>query len=266
MGPRATEKKQLANSYIARELLGTNEESKKPQRERVADFFASFTLPQQKTPKVFCLPGARWAFENTLDARLKRNASYVGVERNFTIIETGLREMPGKWQMYEQVDTYWRRFRGFSTDRANVVWCNASDLMGVVNRDLRRNRGDNRNNCERAWSKRYRRWTHGWLDFSSPLGDEIWTCCKRLEHHLDKDVKHVPIAVTFMIGREDLQTFDWMNAIDPDGTPLSKRVTLLRAIWEANQWRTAHLIDSWQYLSVGGVGMGVATFSFEMRE
>lgn len=253
VGPRFGERLQLQNPYIVRELAGANDEVKQPHRESVAQFFAAHQATRRH-PRCFCLPGARWAFENELERHLRRPVEFVGVERNYTIVECGLRYMPGRHQLYDRFETRDRTFIGYSTDRAKIVWSDASAFMGVARKThvTRRQRV--------RWASLYKGWTCAWLDFCGPIGDELITCCKRLENYLDVPTPTVPIAVTFLIGREAPEVTRWLRFFSAeDDSTITARATFLRVLWESNRYRTATIADSWTYKSAGGVTMGVVT-------
>lgn len=256
-GPKYAERKELENTFIEREFSGQNEDLKQPIRERIAKFFASHkTIPT----RCFCLPGVRWAFENELEKHTGFDSKFIGVERNYSIIEKGIVSMPGYGRILHDVfDTKKRRFRGCANRRSSILWCKASSFMGqTITEDMtKRDR--------HTWWRTYRMWTCAWLDFSGPIGNEILTCCKRLETHISREQESAPIAITFMLGREDVEMTDLMDQFCPNGSALDRRHTLIRLFFESNRYRNAVPVDCWQYESVGGAPMGVATFLMRQK-
>lgn len=250
IGPKSKELNQLKTSFLVRELEGRNEEVKQPQREKVARFFADHRY-LGKT-RCFCLPGVRWGFENTL-ARYIREIEFVGVERNWTIIEHGIKRMPGYHLLLDEFQTRKNRFHGFSTDCAKIIWSEASRFLNTRN-------GDMSGSKQKKWMNLYRRWTCAWLDFSSPINAEVIACCKRLEHFLNPNAKAVPVAVTYMIGREEIGETNILRQLSEDDDKCRLRALFFQAMWMGNANWNSELIESWQYASAGGCPMGVATF------
>jgi len=240
------------NDFLKREVLAENEPVKQPIRKRIAEFFASYQSPNRR-PRCFSLPGIRWAFERELADHLDRPAEYIAVEQRLSFLEAGLGYMPGRYHIEHEEITRAHHFKGYRTDQSTIFHCDASTLI-----DLGRTwKMDNRQ--AKTWSRLYKGWTCAWLDFQSPINTEIIRCCKSLENNLDRHHPVVPVAVTFMLGREDPETFALMNLLDKDGSALSKRVTFLLALWESHRFRKAELVDAWQYKSVNGGHMAVMT-------
>jgi hypothetical protein len=262
MGPRYGELKQLRSTYIERELADLNEEFKRPQRERVTDFFVehlNHNRDHRPYNRCFTLPGAHWRFEQLLERRFGQEIGFLAVERNYTILERGLPWMPGKSRLYDEEETYWRKFRSYSSTRSRVFWCKASEFMNVP-REYKKDKKQ----LQRWWNQ-YKRWTAAWLDFSAPINDEMITCCKRLEAHLDPQTKHIPVAVTFMIGREDAETFRIVKALSRERGGADDRGQFILAMWEGNKHWKAELQDVWSYQSAGGCPMGVLTALFSPK-
>lgn len=259
VGRRCLETRQLRSPFIQRELAGQNEEVKQPHRDRVAEFFARYQSPLHK-PRCFCLPGIRWSFERTLDRELKGKCSFIGVERNYTVLETGLREIPGRHQIYiEEPTNFDQPLRGYATNRSTVFWCDASHFLDC-GRPWKRTKKQ-----ARAWARRYKDWTCAWLDFSGPLGPEITVAAKRIENHLRPEMPTAPVAVTFMLGRELPETTEVIQMFSRGGGALDDRVRYLQVCWESSRWRTVEIRDSWSYQSAGGCPMGMVTALFHLK-
>lgn len=257
MGARYHERKQLENSFIEREISGLNEEVKHPQRVKVAKFFKE---KQVGKTRCFCLPGVRWAFENTLQDYTGFDTEFIGVERNYTILEKAVIHMPGYGRIVrDEIFTKDNRFQGVKTSHATSLWCDASDFMKIGADDLTGNKQ------RKWWNENFKRWTCAWLDFSSPICSEIIHCCKRLELYLAGNVPSAPVAITFMMGREDAELSKWIKYFSPGQDKLEDRATFLRVLFESNRYWTADPIDYWSYKSAGGAPIGVATFNFINR-
>lgn len=254
IGPKRHERFQLKNPFVVRELAGANEDVKRPHRQKVAEFFASYQ--KHRRPVCFCLPGVRWSFEHELQDRLDQPARFVGVERNYTILEKGLPHTPGDHVLYEEEPGETEPYRMFTTTRSRVVWCDCSRLL-----DPRWSRRRSTSKTNR-WRHLFKGWTCAWLDFSAPISIETVRCCKRLENHLELNIRTVPVAVTFMVGREDAETHKLIRLISPDADHVAARARFLLACFQGNNYRTAEPVESWGYKSAGGVTMGVATFLF----
>jgi hypothetical protein len=261
-GPVAQEARQLQNGYIARELDAANEAVKEPQRRRVADFFLRVQRGLRRPVRCFGMPGVRWSFERLLASRLTRSVEFVGVERNFTVLRQGLKSVPGHNILWaEKHYGSGKVLRGFTTTAAQIYWCHAGELMGV-----RRSDHGGKGEHER-WVRRSKNWTCAWLDFSSQIGDEYVFCCKKLESHLNLMVRVVPVAFTFLIGRERavFTRHKVLAAAAADDYSLGGRVALLRAAWESSRFRDVSVEDAWEYESAGGARVGVLLANFRLK-
>lgn len=257
------EKEQLDNTFIARELGAENEEVKQPQREKVADFLLANHADD--LPMVcFSLPGVRWRFEHMLDARRRPELNrFVGVERNYTILEKGALWLPGNTDA-KPFDESLRAgsLSGWHNDRSSVFWMRCVDFMSL-GRALKGSRSR-----RRRWADDYSRWTAAWLDFSAPLNKEVITCLQRLESHCDYVTDEVPFALTIMLGREDRATSEAMDiaAAGRANNTLERRVALVEAILSARDCRTFYRGPCWDYTSAGGAPMGVITGRLILKE
>lgn len=257
VGPGYAEKRQLQNSFIERELSGLNEDVKHPQRVRVAKFFREHKVGKTRC---FCLPGVRWAFENTLQDYTGYDTEFIGVERNYSIMEQGVIHMPGYGRVIRHdIETKTSKFHNISTSNATSLWCDASDFMRVSKKDFKCVRQNN------WWTKNFRKWTCAWLDFSGPIGCEIIHSCKNLEFFLDGQVPSVPVAITFMMGREDAEVSKWIRYFSPGAGKLEDRATFLQVLFESNRFWKAAPMDYWSYTSAGGAPIGVAMFKFTAK-
>lgn len=250
-GPLNVENRQLANTFIRRELDGENELVKMPQREKVLEFILRY---QDRSHLVRCfgLPGIRWGFENMLFSCLGSRCRFVGVERNYTVLRKSLVEMPGRGRCYEQMEN--KRgavLRGFCSGLASVFWCSCSHFMRFGGKCCLSKKE------YPVFASRFRQFTCAWLDFSSSIDEEIVNCCKMLEFHVHEKQDWFPFAVTFQIGRERAWVSEAKDVVAPGEDTLESRVTLIRAAFESNRFRCVKVVDAWKYLSTGGCSMGV---------
>lgn len=250
-GPDRRETARLRTSYLVRELANLNEEVKQEQRDRVADFFTSTLNKMSGTPRCFCLPGVRWAFEHTLSSKFSNSIEFIGAERVYEIIERGRYHMPGRNQLLLEHHTKVRSFKFWETNKARIVWADVSDLMGITYKHFS---GKNQYN---KFAHNWRFWSCAWLDFTSPIGTEVMSCIKRLETYIDMQQKEVPVAVTFFIGRESEKITQLMDLITPRGDVLNKRVRFIGALCESNRFANLDVVDAWKYKSAGGASMGM---------
>lgn len=253
------EREQLANGFIRREVERANDSVKQPQRERLLVYFLAHHAADQPMT-FFGLPGVRWEFEHLLDAqRDPMLTRYLAVERNYTLLQAGLAWIPGASTarpMEEELRI--GNLQGWSTDRATILWTHAATFMGVRRAEKQRRNEALRHRARKRWSLRYKYWTAAWLDFSAPLGGEIITCLRHLPSHLDRTREEVPIALTFMIGRESQEVTAAMNAVVPEGEePVRRRARFVEVLLNRRAVRRFVLDDAWSYTSAAGAPMGV---------
>lgn len=255
VGARSPELRQLKNSFIAREIGKANEDVKQPQRDRVLDFFMPYLENLRSVPRCFCLPGIRWSFETDLDRRLEYRAHFIGVERNYTVLEAGLPWMPGKGRWHDTEVTKNKRYRSFSSNRSYVFWCSLRDFMSASKNNAMTK------SAQQRWSRLHKRWSCAWLDLQCQICDETVNCCKLLEPHLDRSMPRIPVAITFQVGREQPDHMRWIKAFSRGQGPLDDRVQYLRVLLGGdNRHRVAEVADAWSYATATGGHMGVATF------
>lgn len=248
--------------YADQQLTGINEEVKDTHRHRVAEFFLRYPPPRGITPTCFCLPGIGWAFERMFDERLgDPELRFIGVERNFEVLETGLLSMPGtKLQPYvEPLFAGVDPVRCYRTDRARLLHCDASLFMNLGT-DTRETHP-----LQKYWDRTYKGWTCAWLDLCGPISDELVTCCRRLEHYLSSQSWTVPVAITFMVGREEPHHYRKFQVPGYQKCPMDARIPYLKTFWSGNTLRRVEFVESWLYYSKSGARMGVMTALFHKK-
>ena len=240
MGPRYTERKQLSNSYISRDLGMLNEPSKQVHRDCVLKHFKQFH--PQKKPKLFSLPARWWMFE-TQFLKAFPGAEFVAVERNHEILQYGVTYMPGEQKHHAFEPLKSGSLYGHWSSRAKILKCDASTFMETNREDLPANRVS-------PWNRNYKGWTCAWWDLMSNLGDESIRCLLKTELFLDRTVAVCPVSITLFCGREVREITTMIrNLVPEDVDPIERRVLALqRWLNKFNRHRHVEVTDVFPYL------------------
>lgn len=224
-------------------LMG-NDDGREGLRKQVADFLF-FNARPRHDHVVFGLPGPSWQFEKMMNAQWGRGTRFIGLERSWPIVEAGLTSMPGDGRRRMSIDLFDSTIHGFRSDRA-VVWCAEAEVffVGPTRRGSRVAIGD--------WRAATGKWTAAWLDFSGPLGRDSLIVLPRVQCKTNMFVPEVPIALTFMRGRETPET---TNAIELAGGRVEYATALLQSA-NHGEFVYSHHIDT------GGNGEAAMTTMF----
>lgn len=214
-------------------------ETKQRQHDRVLAFFRA--NHERKRMRFFGLPGAEWTFEKMLEAEF-RGAEFACLEREWGILEYGMRHMPGKRHHTRLFQTGAGAISGAQSSNAIVMGVDFSDFVFYGSRKA----GGGRSNKEstRQWCNLWKRNTAVWIDGQSTVGSPMTAAISRIGNYCDMHTLKVPFAYTFMLGR------------DAPGT-LDDRVDILNRFLCSGRYRSFELCDSWGYEGHGGCAMAM---------
>lgn len=246
-----------AHPYYRRTLGEPDAPGKARVRDRVAAHIAENRDTHVGYTRFFGLPGAEWRFERELAARIRRSM-FVGVEREWGVLEYGARFMPrGAWKGNLHYDAPWwvrrkdawlmeqeadvGKFDGYQTNRARILHCDLDSLLrtrrALANDPVRR----------KLWSEfrgRFFNWAAFWLDLFSPVGT-LLPLLASIDKCLLPVAVRVPFAVTFLVGRDDEAT---MAALDQErGDPVERRTRLISRTLDAGKFRTCSTTETLTY-------------------
>lgn len=238
-GADRQEMRRYESDYIQAQLEGTDEVVKQPQRERIARFILRHH--EKGSLRFLGLPGSRWEFEKMLSDE-RSGARFLGIECVWKVLEESRLHMPGRGFHYLEENLRIGSFYGYQSDAAQVLWARCSALLGIAGHDVGADR------ARRQWSCRYRKNTAAWLDFTSPLCDEVIRSLQNLDKYCDIERKSVPVAVTFMAAREPRYVRSSIEALSGmDG--MTGCANVVRAALDASVFRRFKVKDAWEYQS-----------------
>lgn len=181
---------------------------KSAERTRVADFILQrFKSHNWLYP--LTLPGAYWYFEAQL-ARRHERTQFVGLERSATIFTQSLASMAGattalavKPMRFGNGGYEYARTPAFpnhmdNTARSHRLLCMSSDTYVLAASGLIES---NRKERNKFWRKFCRR-NAVWLDFNSGFCEAVDTTIRNLDAVTNGRGHAVPVALTFMYGRD----------------------------------------------------------------
>lgn len=216
-----------------------NHEVKQEQRAKVLEFLLDNHVPQHPI-RFLGLPGLHWEFEKLFLEAVgpKANIKFRGVEHSWSILERSIAHMPGSAapQFFSE-ETLIGSPQGFRTDISKIYFGSASALFSFSNREFERRKAQ-------SWSKRVRRNTCIWMDFTSQLCSETRRAIENVSR-MAHQVHHVPFVVTILYGRDDIQ-----------GGLEARERELVRLIDNKNSYFKPR--QNWYYQSLTGARM--ATF------
>jgi len=264
MGPRATELRQLENSYNVRDFQLLNEPTKQIQRDRVLAHMQQHNSALR--PRLFSLPASWWSFEDQF-LRAFPNADIVAVEKNYEIYRNGITFMPGerKHRVHEGLRT--GTLLGHWSSRAKILWCEASTLIMTGRSELQHEDKKTKTKRRKDFNRCYKRWTCVWWDFTSPICRETIDCLTGTERWLSFDVPVCPVSITLLPAREDRDTGRLMKNLVPEDVEFNLRRVLFLERWlnRCNQHRQVEVIDYFPYESAGGCPMLLVNTLFTLR-
>lgn len=248
--PRAVELERRNNAYHLRENAVKSE-----QREKIKDFILDVHT-KNDAMRFLGLPGQHWAFETLLANTHTAETVCIGAEWSLAIMETSLPYMPGRYKPIV-IDREFKpliKVSGWKRGYNRVLHANVLDLLGVNAMGLARRQDRQR------WRNRYvGNFTAVWLDFMGPVTQSMLDGMKNLEHTLNRGTHRVPVAISFMIGRELPTITTLLNIVAPESlghSPVERRAQLLAAMMLKGSLRVFDPIHAWTYEGEGGVTMG----------
>lgn len=228
---------------------------KQQQRERVfKNIMANHN--DRLSMKFLGLPGIRWAFERMLIERFHGVVDLVGVESEVGSYERSLGYMPGSQigKKYISVNTKSDKiYCGVKSENC-VFWL--MDVCKLLSKlDWKEFNNTQRNRIRRDTIEL----TAVWLDFCGPINDQAMCSLRWLEHRVIKDGLSVPVAITFMVGREIGMANTILGSMGRL-SPLIKRERLIKSIYLHSDRFRLWECDVWIYKSGSGSGIDMGVF------
>ncbi len=215
-------------------------DAKRWQRRGVSDFFHSVLTPGRQV--LFSIPGKLWRFET--EFRVNRSVMFNAVEEDRYIWEKSAAWMPrsNRWPtptlMTHSVRHTRRKakngLRAFTVDawhtnRATIFNCRAALALLPAFRSADGNR---------LFGKPSR-FTCGWLDtWGTVASDEAAAFLRAASHNASRAGQRVPVAVSYIIGREPLWIGPILQALQ-DESASRKRAAWLCEIVRQSKIATA---------------------------
>lgn len=240
---------ELDTAYIAACRSGEIEHTKAPHRERVLRFILD--NHGSKVPRLMTNPGPQWIFERSVERELgKYKAYFIGIERSQSILEYGLRWMPGNRKMTPHMRSMGSDIVNFVSAKATVLnarveyvvrqmFCMQNVPMGVFK---------NNRNVKKTTKSHFKGFTGAWIDIFGPLGTpELAKFLRHLPQLFSSGP--IPFAFTFLYGRDRLPFPESDN-----GCPLESRAEAIKCELTARGGRF-DIRDTWWYPGWGGCRM-----------
>lgn len=200
-------------------------EHKQAQREAVLAHLLKYSSPLFRF-QLLAFPGPEWTFEKMVLA--ERPDAYLRcLEREWGILEYGVRHMPGERKRREVYQFPVGAMHGFSSVTAKIVHIDFLDMSRGSARKLS-------TVDQRTYYSQWKRNSAVWLDGQSPVGGLLTGSLSRVGHFCEKNVAVVPFAYTFLIGRDEAGTFE-------------QRVNALCGVLNGSRFRTFEPTDAFQY-------------------
>lgn len=232
----------ITNPYIERERNWHNEPTKQPQREKIIDFMLPF-LKETKSARLLSMPSLHWSFESQF-MTARPEATFVGIEHIWGVIELGAPYMPGKRPVHFDIGLRQGDFRGMRTDKAKWLWASAGTFLGGVGRSMFRGRDKKRN-----FAAEFKANNCAWLDFQSQLCSEVESSIEGIQSNIDIKTKIAPVVVSVLGCRDDFQSKE-------------DRVRRICELLSKRRHRSFGLCESWSYSSGDSAMLSVAGILF----
>ena len=248
MGPRSDERRQLDSNYTQRQAAYEDEEIKQVQRDRVLNHIVS--NHQSHGMRFFGLPGLHWMFERQLRDQWAGEIALIGVERNYSIMQSAIPYMPGTSRNRTREEIKTGSLTGFETNIAKTLWCEGATFVGIGREEI-----PNRDH-RREFRKKYKNWTAVWWDFQSPICEPTLACFRKTENVVDDTVEDVPMSYTLLAAREPRNVTRFVKLAPEDLDAVHKRAEFVLE-WhnQVSKKRRMEIVDVYPYLSGGGVLM-----------
>ena len=248
-------KSALEDSYIAACRNGSIEKTKSEHRTRVLRFMLD-NQPPHRCWRFLTNPGPCWTFEKQVEVELgpchaskspmkRRGVYFVGIERNWSVLEFGLRHMPGKKVRYEFDEESQQRI-AYISPRASVLYGDIEHLpLRFSDSEIRPSFG---------MPSRFRTvirprphlhfctgFTGVWHDTFAPIGRTSFAAfLHRLPSMLWRDESFdIPLCFSFLVGRDVIP-------IGNSGSPLATRCDAIKHQLESDQGQF-EIKDAWRY-------------------
>jgi len=175
--------------------------SKMLERELIADFILSY-FTKKRQVQLLSNPGQYWYFEHLINLRHKR-CRFIGIEKSLEIMEKSRSSMVGIGQ--NQFFTNNRKFgeiyiTQYTTKQSSWFNCNLSTFCTMLTTDYGADM-----TTKQIWNERYFQNNAAWLDFTSPICDEVRITLENLHLVMAPSKKLRPVVVTLMYGRDTVQ-------------------------------------------------------------
>jgi hypothetical protein len=242
------------SGYLVRELDSANEAVKQPLRERVLQYFLGLHRPGNL--RCLSLPGERWLFEAMLQQAWPYNSTFVGVEREISVIRRSLGWMPRLRRRERPAWQTWPLTGGcinyLATDNAKLMHADLFDVLHISREDhapADTGSDNSRNKRRLKWADKFRRWTCAWLDLTTFLHVDLEASLSRLSAGFDRYRQVCPIALTLSVGHEKQDQMARVRAVATD------RADYVARVLHHSRYRTFELDHVVPYRSVAGCNM-----------
>lgn len=207
---------------------------KSSERTKVLDFLTEHHS-RQFSLKMLSLPGMKWTAEEIMLERFTAKGKKplcIGFERVWTILEWGLRFMPGR----ERINIASTNFTGVASESAFMFY---HDIAGMP---ITPTLGETANTPEKTvrLSSILRRFTCVWIDLMGPictLSNAIML--RALPQRIRKGCP-VPMAFTFLFGRDT-------HVGLPSEEPLERRVIGIKRELDKSKRGEFEPVKAWRY-------------------
>lgn len=203
----------------------------------------------------FGMPGIEWKLENALAKQWGEGARFIGIDRHWTVIECGQQNMPRRsrcdYSKRLQIGKSKSIMSGYQTKMS--VSLNL-DFDSYVSLYEMRMSGSQQRHRRRL----LRNLTCAWIDTYGGI-THLHKTLPKLHKFIDRERRRIPIAITFIVGREDQETFRLISSM-PAETGVERRALFLGAcLHRKDDQRKIYFKYSGcvSYKSEGGAPMGI---------
>lgn len=230
---------------------------KDEQRNKVRDFIQQNC--ESKYPRVLCLPGREWTWERTIRFETEGKGvgwMFVGFERDPNIYLQSLRYLPGNEKLWNaQFNTQYGYISAalrpgkFSTvSPCILVNADVIDFLELWPEPQSWSSPD-------RWDKTFARTTAIWLDSFSPIcTPRTWTLFSNLHRTISPEVDTVPIALSFIVGRDDPKCRRAAELIMPEGSAMDRRAAFIKVVAQRMDGWACEIAGTHQYDSGSAEG------------
>jgi hypothetical protein len=204
--------------YLSHQLNWIEDPNKDRVRDKIFDHFNAVHPPNEM--RLFTFPGVRWSLERRMEQDRARTF-FIGIEIDNTTFQRSRAWMPDETVPRSSVSEYVFKsgLRVPYAQRGRSVLLNmrCSDFFRVRRTNLfTKDEG-------RFWSAKFRNISAFWLDFTSPICNEVTISLDGIIGALSRYVIDVPFAVTVLKARECADTQNKILALQTDRVGYLKR-------------------------------------------